>query len=99
MKIVCDKNTKRKTIIKALNHIMLDMDIKNKDIIDKLDMSKQTVSNLYSTSYRPDSSMTIDTLYMLCDAIGCQLTLDITPKICDNGNDEIDNNEDTRDVE
>lgn len=79
MKIVCDKNTKRSDIIKVLNHIMIDKDLKNKDVLPKLGMSKQTVSNMLSPTYRPDSSMTIDTLVTLCHAIGCQLVIDIVP--------------------
>lgn len=79
MKIVCDKDTKRSDIIKVINHIMIDKDLKNKDLQPQLGMSKQTVSNVLSPTYRPDSSMTIDTLVTLCQAIGCQLVIDIVP--------------------
>lgn len=79
MKIICDENTKRETIIKVMRHIMIDNNIKNTDVAEKLGMSKQTVSNLLNPTYRPDSSMTIDTLFMMCQAMGCQLTIDIVP--------------------
>lgn len=79
MQIVCDKNTKRAEIIKALNHIMIDQDIKNKDVAPRLETTPQTVSNLLNPNYRPDASMTIDTLYTLCRALNCQLVIDIIP--------------------
>lgn len=79
MKIICNENTKRREIIKAIRHVMLDRDIKNAQVMDKLGSTKQTVSNTLNPDYRPDSSMTIDTLVTLCQAIGCQLVIDIVP--------------------
>ena len=79
MQIVCNENTKRAKIIKVLNHIMIDYDIKNKDIAPKLGTTPQTVSNLFNPRYRPNASMTIDTLYALCKALNCQLSIDIIP--------------------
>ena len=77
MQIVCNKDTKRADIIKLIRHIMIDYDIKNNDLIDKLGMTKQTVSNLLSPTYRPDASITIDTLVSICDALDCDMTISI----------------------
>lgn len=77
MQIVCNKDTKRKDIVKLLKHIMIEYDIKNNDIAQKSGQTKGTISNLLSSSVRPDSSMTIDTLAMLCDAIDCDMIINI----------------------
>lgn len=79
MKIICTENTKRREIIKAIRHIMLDRDIKNAQVMENLGSTKQTVSNTLNPDYRPDSSMTIDTLVTLCKSIGCQVVIDIVP--------------------
>jgi len=79
MKIICSENTKRREIITAIRHIMLDQGLKNAHVMKKLGGSKQTVSNTLNPDYRPDASMTIDTLNTLCQSIDCQLIIDIVP--------------------
>lgn len=80
MKIVCNKETKRKVITKQLQHIMIDESIKNRDICEKLGTTKGTTANLLSPAYRPDSSMTIDQLATICDAMGYNMVIEITKK-------------------
>lgn len=80
MRIECDKYTKRRDIIKAIRHVMVDFDIKNPYVMEKLGTTKQTVSNTLNPDYRPDASMTIDTLVALCDAIDCDVVIDIIPR-------------------
>ena len=89
MRIVCNENTKRREIIKAIRHIMIDFDIKNAQIIEKLGSTKQTVSNTLNPDYRPDSSMTIDTLVMLCNAIDCDVSIEILPRDKDKLNEHV----------
>ncbi len=89
MRIICNENTKRREIIKAIRHIMIDFDIKNAQIIEKLGSTKQTVSNTLNPDYRPDSSMTIDTLVMLCNAIDCDVSIEILPRDKDKLNEHI----------
>lgn len=79
MEIVCNSETKRNEIIKSIRHIMIDLNIKNIDIASKIGQTEQSVSNLLNPNYRPDSSMTIDTLSMICQAMGCELRLEIVP--------------------
>ena len=80
MKIVCNSGTKRNTIIKVVRHIMLDLDIKNIDIVPKLEQTEQSVSNLLNPNYRADSSVTIDQLAKICDAMDCDLVIEIRPR-------------------
>lgn len=68
------KYTDLKSIMLQVEHIMLDNDIRQKDISNKTGWSRQTVSNLLAC--RRDS-INIDTLNTLCDAIGCDLIIDI----------------------
>lgn len=77
MKIVCNSDTKRNAVIKIIRHIMLDLDIKNVDIVPKIGQTEQSVSNLLNPNYRPNSSMTIDQLARICDAINCELAINI----------------------
>lgn len=80
MKIVCNKETKRKRIIKLINMIMVDMEFKKIDIVSKVGFSEGTVRNILNPNYRPDSSITIDQLATICDAIDCEVVLEIRPK-------------------
>lgn len=63
--------------MKQIQHIMINNDIRQKDISNKTNWTKQTVSNLLAC--RRDS-INIDTLNTLCDAIDCDLMIDIVPK-------------------
>lgn len=79
MEIVCNEKTKRNEIIKLIKHIMIDLNIKNIDIVPKMNQTEQSVSNLLNPNYRPDSSMTIDGLARICQAMGCELRIEIAP--------------------
>lgn len=59
---------------------MIDLNIKNIDIVSNLGQTEQSVSNLLNPNYRPDSSITVDGLAKICDAMGCELKLEIVPK-------------------
>lgn len=59
---------------------MLDLGIKNIHIVPKLKQTEQSVSNLLNPNYRPDTSITIDQLATICDAIDCEVVLEIRPK-------------------
>ena len=80
MKVVCDSNTKRNKIIKLIRHIMIDLNIKNIDIVSNLGQTEQSVSNLLNPNYRPDSSITVDGLAKICEAMGCELRIEIERK-------------------
>lgn len=58
----------------AIRHIMLDKDMRQKDICSATGLSKQTISNLLNN--RTDN-ITLDTLNKLCKAVGCKLSIDI----------------------
>lgn len=60
-----------------IKHIMIDRDIRQSDISNNTGWSRQTVSNLLAC--RRDS-INIDTLARLCDAIDCNLIIDIQPR-------------------
>lgn len=62
------------TIMLQIRHIMLDKGIKQKDIAQKSGLSVQTISNLLAC--RRDG-ITLDTLHMLCNALDCNLYIDI----------------------
>lgn len=59
----------------AIKHIMLDKDIRQKDICNKSGLSKQSVSNLLNNR---TENITLDTLNKLCKAVECKLVLDIS---------------------
>lgn len=61
-------------IMRQIRHIMIDNDIRQADISNKTGWTRQTVSNLLAC--RRDS-INIDTLVRLCDAIDCDLIIDI----------------------
>ena len=60
-----------------IKHAMLDNDKKQKDICNATGWSRQTVSNLLAC--RRDT-VNIDTLARLCDAIDCDLYIDVRPR-------------------
>ena len=57
-----------------IKHIMLDKDIKQKDLCNKTGLSKQTISNLLNN--RTDN-ITFETLDKLCKACECKLYIEI----------------------
>lgn len=59
----------------AIRHIMLDKDIRQKDICISTGLSKQSISNLLNNR---TENITLDTLNKLCKAVGCKLSLDIS---------------------
>lgn len=63
-------------ILKAVEHVKIDNDISNNEIAAKMGKSKQTVSNLLNGR---QPNVTLETLYTLCQAIDCQLVIDIVP--------------------
>lgn len=77
MQIVCNKDTKRNIIVKQIRHIMINHNIKNTDVASIIGQTDQSTSNLLNPNYRPDSSMSIDQLAVLCDAVGHQLVINI----------------------
>lgn len=64
-------------IIKAMEHIKVDYNISNNDIAEKMGKSKQTVSNIFKGR---QPNMTLDTLLSLCEAMGCELRIEIERK-------------------
>lgn len=83
MQLKCNENTKREQVIKVIRHIMLEDNLKNADVIEKLGMSKQTVSNILNPNYRPDTSIQLDSLCKIVDSIGYELILDFKKKDSD----------------
>lgn len=61
-------------ITKMIKHIMIDNNIKQKDIVEKSNWTKQTVSNLLNNRTK---NIGIDTLKELCDALGYNLCIEI----------------------
>ena len=59
-----------------IKHAMLDKDIKQKDICNATGWTKSTVSNLLNNR---TSNPSIGVILQLCDAIGCDLIIDIVP--------------------
>lgn len=59
-----------------IKHTMLDKDIKQKDICNATGWTKSTVSNLLNNR---TSNPSIGVILQLCDAIGCDLMIDIVP--------------------
>lgn len=57
-----------------LRHIMLDKDMRQKDVCNATGLSKQTISNLLNN--RTDN-ITFETLDKLCKAMGCKLYIEI----------------------
>nr|DAQ62242.1 MAG TPA: Cro/C1-type HTH DNA-binding domain protein [Caudoviricetes sp.] len=61
-------------IMKIIEHLKIDLEMTNNEIAAKMGKSKQTVSNLLNGQSK---NITLDTLNNLCDAIGCDLIIDI----------------------
>ncbi len=64
-------------IIKMIKHIQVEYNISNNDIAANLGKSKQTVSNLLNGR---QTNITLDTLLNLCNAVDCELEINIKRK-------------------
>ena len=64
-------------ITKTIKHIMIDNDIRQKDICNATGWSRQTVSNLLNNR---TENITLNTLCELCNALGYELYIDIVKK-------------------
>lgn len=64
-------------LMKQIKHIMIDKDIKQIDLAEKTGQNKATISNLLNCKSK---NVTLDTLLMLCNAIDCQLEINIKLK-------------------
>ncbi len=64
-------------IMKQIKHIMIDNNIKQSDIVATTNQSKSTISNLLNCKCK---NITLDTLLMLCNALNCDLHIDIIPR-------------------
>lgn len=64
-------------VIDLIKYKMIDTRKQQKDIIEYTGLNKGTVSNFLT--YK-SSNPTIDTLKMYCDAIGCDLIIDIVER-------------------
>lgn len=60
-----------------IKHIMLDMDIKQKDLSNATGWAKATISNLLNNRTENPS---LKILLELCNAMGCDLVIDIIPR-------------------
>ncbi len=61
-------------LMKQIKHIMIDKDIRQIDVAEKTGQNKATISNLLNCKSK---NVTLDTLLMLCNAIDCQLEINI----------------------
>lgn len=66
--------TNTKNVMLAVRQTMLANDIKIKDIATKLNKSQSAVSAMFA-----QSNISLDSLNDICQAIGCQLVIDIIP--------------------
>lgn len=64
-------------IVLLIKHRMLDLSIKQKDIVEQTGLAKSTVSN-FLNGRTPSPSL--DTIKQYCDAMECDLIIDIVPK-------------------
>ena len=64
-------------IIKMIKHIQVEYNMSNNDIAANLGKSKQTVSNLLNGR---QTNITLDTLLNLCNAVDCELEINIKRK-------------------
>jgi DNA-binding Xre family transcriptional regulator len=60
-----------------IKHIMLDMDIKQKDLCNATGWTKATISNLLNNRTENPS---LKILLELCNAMNCDLNIDIVPR-------------------
>lgn len=61
-------------IMKSIEHLKIDLEMTNNEIAAKMGKSKQTISNLLNGQSK---NITLDTLNNLCDAMGCDLIINI----------------------
>lgn len=61
-------------LILQIKHYMLDNKLKQKDIVARTGLSKQTISNLLNGRSK---NMTLDTLFMLLNALDCNLSVSL----------------------
>lgn len=66
-------------IMKVIEHVKVDYDINNTDIAQAMGKSKQTVSNLLNGQ---SNNITLNTLLSLCNAVDCNLKIEIERKKC-----------------
>lgn len=64
-------------VIDLIKHAMIDTRTQQKDIVEKTGLNKGTISNFLN--YK-SSNPTLDTIKMYCDAMGCDLVIDIQPR-------------------
>ncbi len=64
-------------VIDLIKHTMIDTRTQQKDIVEKTGLNKGTVSNFLN--YK-SSNPTLDTLKMYCNAMGCDLVIDIVQR-------------------
>lgn len=64
-------------LILQIKHYMLDNKLKQKDIVACTGLSKQTISNLLNGRSK---NMTLDTLFMLLNALDCNLSVSLNKK-------------------
>jgi DNA-binding Xre family transcriptional regulator len=64
-------------LILQIKHYMLDNKLKQKDIVVATGLSKQTISNLLNGRSK---NITLDTLFMLLNALDCNLSVSLDKK-------------------
>lgn len=67
--------TNTKVIFVTIRQIMIAKDLKIKDIADRLCKSQSAVSSLFA-----QSNISLDALNEICQAIDCQLDINIVPE-------------------
>lgn len=61
-------------LFKLVKHIMIDEEISQQELSNRLSKSKQATSNIFK-----QSNISINTLQDICNAMDCQLVIDIVP--------------------
>lgn len=59
-------------ITNGIKHIMIDKNMRQKDLCNATGLSKQAISNLLNNR---TENITLDTLDKLCKALGCKLSV------------------------
>lgn len=77
MRMVCNQSTTKKDIVKLVRKVMIEQDCKRSDIAERLGGYAAATYNLLNPDHKPDTTITVDTLIKLCDAMDCDLVLDI----------------------
>ena len=67
--------TNTKAVLVAIRQIMIAKDLKIKDVADRLCKSQSAVSSLFA-----QPNISLDSLNEICQAIDCQLDINIVPK-------------------